>query len=97
VYTEWKRQQRTPFVPLEATGASMSDPLDPEESADAAQLLEVILSHLSASEQHLVRLTVAGHTLQEIAATLGISYEAAGTRVHRVRMTIRKWLNDSGL
>jgi RNA polymerase sigma factor (sigma-70 family) len=69
-----------------------SDDLDPEQETSALVLFETILGELSPEDQRLLRMTVAGYSLQEIAEDLGITYEAAAVRVHRVRKRIHKWM-----
>lgn len=69
-----------------------SDHFDPGEAADAQELLSAIVRTLDEDDGKLLHMTMSGYSLQEIADTFGISYDAAGVRVHRVRNRIRKWL-----
>lgn len=68
-------------------------------SADAAEdrvvvedTLATILAPLSDEDRRLLLWTAAGHPLGEIARRAGISYGAAGVRLHRLRARVRKLL-----
>ena len=79
-------------VELDDDALIASDANDPEQDASAKQLFESILSGLSLADQQLLRWVTAGMSLQDIAGQLGIGYDAAAVRVHRLRGRVRKWL-----
>lgn len=80
------------FLPTKESEMLASDDLDPEQETSAVMLFETILGELNPEDQRLLRMTVAGCSLEEIAEHFGITYEAAAVRVHRVHKRIRKWV-----
>jgi RNA polymerase sigma factor (sigma-70 family) len=85
-------RRRTRFVGLDAvTGLHERDPgaRDPELAA----VLSVIISRLSPDlRQALILRDVQGLSSEELAHTLGISEEAAKSRLHRARAHVRQAL-----
>jgi RNA polymerase sigma factor (sigma-70 family) len=69
----------------------------PEQILSAGELHEEILSILGDEERDLLNLVLAGFTITEIAASLSISYDAAGVRLHRLREKIRNQLKNKEL
>jgi RNA polymerase sigma factor (sigma-70 family) len=59
------------------------------ESTDLQELLSRVTKHLSSDDQRLLALLVAGYSLSKIAEEYGISYTAAGVRVHRLKERLR--------
>jgi RNA polymerase sigma factor (sigma-70 family) len=53
-------------------------------------------ARLNAHEQQLLSLLLEGHTLAETAEALGITYGAAGVRVHRLRRHLETLLGQRG-
>lgn len=50
------------------------------------------VGNLDPTEQELFEMLVEGLTLPEIAHRIGVEYQAAGSRVYRLRQKIRKYL-----
>jgi RNA polymerase sigma factor (sigma-70 family) len=92
VHARYRERGATLLVSIESSEVLASDDLDPEQEAGVKTLFESILAELDRDGQRLLRMTVAGYSLSEIARELGITYQAAGVRVHRVRKRLRKWL-----
>lgn len=61
---------------------------------EAKELLDDARRPLSDDEVSLLELILAGASLAGIAGELGITYSAAGVRVHRLRRKIRQVLNE---
>jgi DNA-directed RNA polymerase specialized sigma24 family protein len=74
------------------------DPSDvlptPEEIYLARELRDELLGHLDNESQYLLDMLVDGYALGEISEKLGISYSAAGVRVHRLRDRVRKYMKE---
>lgn len=64
----------------DAPGAGLDSQLD----------LDRLASALSHANQYLLALIRAGHTVDEIAKNLDISYSAAGVRIHRLKTALTK-------
>lgn len=92
VHSYYSQRDTQLSVPMDATVPLSSDDLDPEQEVSAKLLLDTILERLGDEDRKLLRMTVAGYSLSEIAAELQIGYSAAGLRVHRLRNRVRKWL-----
>lgn len=87
----WSVERGPTAVPLEEVPLASGD-LDPDENVDAQRLLQAILDQLDDDDRQLLEMTIKGFSIDEIAASLGISYGAAGVRIHRLRNRVRKWL-----
>jgi RNA polymerase sigma factor (sigma-70 family) len=61
-----------------------------EESLGAALALDKMVQVLNPEERQLVEWIRAGLNIAEAAKKLGISYTAAGVRVHRIRHKLRE-------
>jgi RNA polymerase sigma factor (sigma-70 family) len=70
------------------------DPGVPEQ-AEAQDALERILEHLDPLDAKILRLRIEGATLPEIAGGTGLSYTAAGARLHRLRRRLRGLFDKS--
>ena len=84
----WNEQKRQVH---EETHQSMdyvpaTDDVENEELRDD---LRCLIGKLSTDDQRLVELLICGHTLTEAAENLGISYSAAGVRLHRLKKNLR--------
>lgn len=88
-------QRTRPMVPLGDDSAEMpladvkSD--DPQEQAKASELEQAIsrgLAKLSITQRAAIELKSMGHTLQEIADTLGLTTTNVGVLIHRARQTM---------
>jgi RNA polymerase sigma factor (sigma-70 family) len=55
--------------------------------------LEEILDELKPEDRRLLELVIEGRRLPEVAELLGLSYSAAGVRLHRLRRRIATRLN----
>jgi RNA polymerase sigma factor (sigma-70 family) len=64
------------------------------ESTGGMEEAFLIASRLDRSDQDMLFCMLAGLTLSEIAEKTGISYSAAGTRLSRLRRTIRNILKS---
>jgi RNA polymerase sigma factor (sigma-70 family) len=62
-----------------------SDPTTP----DPLVVIDRLAKKLDADDQRFFKMTRDGRTLAEIATTLGISYTAAGVRLHRIKKRLR--------
>lgn len=69
----------------------------PEQTLQADELRAEIVAILDPLEQRLLNLVLEGFSLTEMGEGLGISYVAAGVRLHRLREKIRNYLKDQGL
>jgi RNA polymerase sigma factor (sigma-70 family) len=56
---------------------------------DLWRRLGELARQLTPSERELLRLVVDGATVQQIADSIGISYTAAGVRIHRLRQRLK--------
>ena len=95
------------LAPELASGLSLEDfenlrPRDnvtatPEQILQAQQLREQLLNDLGPGDRNLLTMLMNGRSLDEIALGLGLSYQNAGVRVHRLRQIIRKVMIQKGL
>jgi len=69
----------------------------PEQLISAEQLRQNLFAQLNPDEQALLELLLEGYSLEEMASKLGLSYGAAGVRLHRLRTLLRKHLIHKGL
>jgi RNA polymerase sigma factor (sigma-70 family) len=92
VHSYYAQQDTQLSVTTDMTALLASDDLDPEQELGAKLLFETILEKLEDDDRKVLRMTVAGYSLTEIANELQIEYNAAGLRVHRLRNRVRKWL-----
>jgi len=69
------------FIPGTAT---------PQQHERARNQFHDLLEQLDSNDKHLVNLLMEGHTLEEIAAHLGVSYANAAVRIHRLRERLGK-------
>jgi len=88
---------QVPLEELETPSHRVEQPATPEELARAQQLRNELLGALDSQDQQLLRFLIEGYNLPEISARLGLSYAAAGVRLHRLRITLRKYMNEKGL
>ena len=61
-----------------------------QSGIDARLDLDRLSSQLSKLNQELIRQLYLGQTVSEIAKLLGISYTAAGVRIHRIKDQLKK-------
>jgi RNA polymerase sigma factor (sigma-70 family) len=64
--------------------SAKSDPT-PQQIDQARSLLGDVIGQMNGAQRQLAELLMEGKTLSEIARVLGLSYSAAGVRVHRLR------------
>lgn len=91
--THLKREvarQETDAESVQPTPAGVGESADPSRAAEVRDSLDQALHELSRGDRELVELLAEGLTLSEIAQRLGIRYEAAGVRVHRLRRRLRR-------
>jgi RNA polymerase sigma factor (sigma-70 family) len=62
--------------------------VSPSQIAKSKWLLEMVLEHVEGEERVIVDLLMEGRTVGEIAQSLGLSYSAAGVRIHRLRRAL---------
>lgn len=62
---------------------------------EARESLLKLADHLTSRERQLASLVGLGYSLEEVAATLGISYSNAGVQIHRLRTKIQKSLIEN--
>lgn len=86
------RNAHAKTVPLEGLAELEAIPA-PEQSAESSVDLERAVDELDAADRALVQWMRDGLGVGEIAAKLGISYTAAGVRVHRLKKRLRKALD----
>lgn len=85
------RNAHAKAVPMEGLTEVEAMPA-PEQSAGSIVDLDRAVDELDAADRELVRWMRDGLGVGEIAAKLGISYTAAGVRVHRLKKQLRKAL-----
>jgi RNA polymerase sigma factor (sigma-70 family) len=61
---------------------------------EAREQLKDLARQLTDRENQLLKLVGLGYSIEEVAAALGVSYVAAGTRIHRLRRRLHKLLTD---
>ena len=71
--------------------AEQEDGIAQVEFVELEQHLADSMSKAAPPERILISLLRKGYTLSEVAARLGVSYENAGVRVHRLRLKLREW------
>ena len=88
------RQKTESFEALVESGAQLPEPSsDPAAVLEAADMVEKLLSTLSAEERLILTLREAqGLSYQEIAGTLGCSLDAVKSRLKRARQTLEEKL-----
>jgi RNA polymerase sigma factor (sigma-70 family) len=95
------REARRPETSLEELewegGRGMVSPEVAEDRVVIEETLATILAALSNADRQLLLWAAAGHPLGEMARRAGISYGAAGVRLHRLRVRVRKILEDNEL
>ncbi len=62
------------------------------KTAETRDLLDKLSAKLGSEDNRLMGLLAQGFSLGEIAKNLGITYSAAGVRVHRIRRMLSKLL-----
>ncbi len=67
------------------------------QRSTCSQLRDELLSGLDPADQQLMKLLIEGYTLPEISSRLELSYSNAAVRLHRLRQTLRKYMQDKGL
>jgi RNA polymerase sigma-70 factor, ECF subfamily len=92
-YLRWSRREESGEQRLE----DQSDLFGADGNATAVQEVDEILKDLTRDlsdvEQRLVRMLIDGYGLGDIAQSLGLTYSAAGVRVHRLRNKLRNRLS----
>jgi hypothetical protein len=68
----------------------------PEDVVIAQETLDEFMNQLDESDREMLRLSIEGYDLAEIADRLGLSYSNAGVRLHRSRERLRNYLKTRG-
>ena len=89
--------QQVPLGELEIPSPRVEKPATPEQLTRAKQLRDELLAGLDPADQQLMKLLIEGYTLPEISSRLDLSYSNAAVRLHRLRQTLRKYMQDKGL
>ncbi len=89
--------QQVPLEELETLSPRVEKPATPEQLTRAKQLRDELLAGLDPADQQLMKLLIEGYTLPEISSRLDLSYSNAAVRLHRLRLTLRKYMQDKGL
>jgi RNA polymerase sigma factor (sigma-70 family) len=63
------------------------------EEAEANELVDCMLRSLDAPDRRVLKLLLHGYSLKEIGESVGSSYSAIGTRLHRLRAQLREFLD----
>ncbi len=64
----------------------------PEDLAIAQETLNDFMNQLDEADREMLRLSMEGYDLAEIADRLALSYRNAGVRLHRTREQLRNYL-----
>jgi RNA polymerase sigma-70 factor (ECF subfamily) len=90
------RRDRASETTLDALAETADPAPRPGEAAEVASTLEWLVRQLSPADAELFRHLVKSAPLSpvDIASDLGVSYSAAGVRLHRLRARIRKLLRS---
>lgn len=68
----------------------------PEDTFIAQEILNEFLNQLDQGDREMLRLSMDGYDLAEIADRLDLSYSNAGVRLHRSRERLRNYLKTRG-
>lgn len=89
-YDHLRRRRRRPiFVELDAEPIDLPEPADARAVEEINELLDAALRHLRPVEQQLVRLVVAGHSYEVIAARTNLTPGGVRARLARLRPYLR--------
>jgi RNA polymerase sigma-70 factor (ECF subfamily) len=86
-----RTQREKPVVSLNGIDSVDTQGADPQELAKASELgraFERGLEKLSVTQRAAIELKSLGHTLQDIADTLGLTPTNVGVLIHRARQTL---------
>ena len=91
-----RKRERSPDVDekVDLDRLASREELSVSEGLDIKAVLRATRGRLKDDERHLLRLLVNGMPLSLIAENLGISYVAAGLRVHRLKRRLRILLSS---
>ena len=89
--------RQVPLEELETPSQRVEKPATPEELTRAKQLQAELLVGLEPADQKLMQLLIEGYTLPEISSRLDLTYGNAAVRLHRLRVVLRKYMQDKGL
>lgn len=64
------------------------------QSKEDTERVQLAIGHLSPKDQTSIRLQLAGHSLEEIAPTIGTTASALKSRLNSVRKRLRELLGD---
>ena len=71
------------------------EPAEPNRTDDTLPLdLALLMQRLPPPDRELIQWLFAGMSMSEIAESLGVSYTAAATRVHRARARLKRVAHD---
>lgn len=84
---------------VETSGMGIQNSARIDENLDARDLLRHIVNKVVPADRQMLRLTLQGKTLSEIAKSEGLTYRNAAVRLHRLRQRLRNFLflKESGL
>lgn len=80
-----------PCISLE----ELEEVAEDEDPVEPALDTERILQALEPKDRQLMELAYEGMSVSEIAARLGVTYSAAGVRLHRLRKQLREFYSDN--
>lgn len=84
-----RKQQRRPIDPVDFTARDVPAPeADPVQRDDLAELHER-LERFHEADRALLLLALEGHTYREIGTILGLTETNVGTRLNRLKQTLR--------
>jgi RNA polymerase sigma factor (sigma-70 family) len=83
-------KKQTAQAALEEAAATEAETLcvQPAQVQRSRWLLATVLESLAGDERPIVELLMEGRSVGEIAEKIGLSYSAAGVRVHRLRQAL---------
>jgi len=70
--------------------------IDPDGRLLFRETIELVQKDLDPEEARLLQLLLGGLSVTDVAEALGLSYSAAGVRVHRLRQKVRNILGYQG-
>ncbi|MGB7283339.1 MAG: sigma-70 family RNA polymerase sigma factor [Candidatus Acidiferrum sp.] len=88
---------QVPLEELETPSPRVEKPATPEELARAEQLKRELLAALDPADEQLFKLLIEGYTLPEVSSRLNLTYTNAAVRLHRLRLMLRKYMQDKDL
>ena len=96
VNVDLNRQTAARLAAYQASSAEQVTVETPYAGGEGIEALDLerLAHRLSKNDQQLVAWLLAGRTISEVAADLGIGYTAAATRIHRAKSRLRNLAAD---